>query len=548
MPDKDYLNGLTADTLKEAIVALEAIEATSGRKAKEDIIQQNRDNPVLQEFLLKALGKDKYYVRLKEEVVSAEAFFDLLDSYKSFLAALDALHHRKVKGNDAKKRVTEFMAACHPRLRKWYMRVLDHDLRVGVSQKTVEKIFGTGFWTGAKEGEFHYHGCGLAKPYDDVYPGDKEPEFPVAVEFKLDGERSLPFLFVRGKDAPELHVYTRGKLRKTEIEGVRPLVEQFAEFSRRLCELADLPLDTDMFLDGEFLASNWNDTSSTVSKTKNFDEAAFLEDVRVILFDWATVESYMAKKFEMPWKVRKQLIMRAAGATERYEKVKQATDNIFVLGHRLVYSMEELIAFHEKALDGGFEGTMVKVLDAPHVFDRKHKYVMKLKPEDTETGEIVECCSGTGMHAAASATDKSKVKGLVDDWVANEHASGVEDDGSYFNVFFDSEEQAKEFLAKGKETVKDNVDRRLSIHVDATTVSYRYGPRLGYFVVKWNDDTIHVGGGLKYKAGQDQRMEFWLQRDELVGQKLDFKVQKDKESVAKARFNKFVGVRLREDL
>ena len=549
MPDKNYLNDLTAEILKDGIVALEAIEAASGRKAKEDCLQENKDNPVLQEFLLKALGKDKYYVTIKEDVESApDSRLDVLDSYLKFLKALDALNQRRVTGNDAKEKVLAFMASCHPRVRKWYLRALNHDLRLGVSRKTVEKIFGSGFWTGAKEGEFHFHGCGLAKKYEDAYPGDKEPEFPVAVEFKLDGERSLPFLFVDGKAEPEMQIYTRGLLRKTEVEGVRPLVDQFVQISQKICELAGLPLNTDMFLDGEFLASNWNDTSSVVSKTKNFDEEQFLADVRVILFDWAPISEYMKKRFDMPWKARKQILMRAAGATRRFEKVKQATDNIYVLGHRLVYDMDALLEFHEKSLDGGFEGTMIKVLDAPHLFDRKHKNVLKLKPEDSETGEIIECCAGQGKHAAASPADKSKLYDIFTTYQEAGRCGGMEDDGSYYNLLFDSEEDAAAFMVEASEAVKDDTDRRLSRHLDNTTVSYRHGARLGYFVVKWKDETIHVGGGLKYKAGQDQRMEFWQKRDELVGQQIDFKVQKDKESVAKARFNKFVCVRLREDL
>ncbi len=548
MPQENYLDNLSAETVKTAIMVLEAIESAEGRKAKETLLQENMDNPVLQEFLLKALGKDKYYIRIKGEIESADDRLPLLDSYLKLLKALNALNTRKIKGKDAKAKVTAFFAACPPRSRKWYQRVLDHDLRLGVSRKTVEKVYGSGFWTGAKEGEFHFHGCCLAKKFEDAYPGDKEPDWPLAAEFKLDGERSLPFLFVRDKEAVELQVYTRRLLRKPEVEGVQPLIDQFLAFSHTLCEIADLPANTDMFLDGEFLASNWNDTSSVVSKTKNFDEAQFLSDVKVILFDWAPVEAYMAKKYELPWKVRKQLLMRAAGAKRRFEKVKRATDNLYVLGHRLVYNMEELSAFHERSLDGGFEGTMLKVLDAPHVFDRKHKYVLKLKPEDDETGEIVECCSGEGMHAAASTGDKAKVKGLVDTGMAEGTCEGVDDDGSYFNIFFDNEENAEAFLAAAKERVKDVTDHRLSRHVAATTVSYRYGPRLGYFVVKWNDDTIHVGGGLRFKAGNDERMDYWQRRAELVGHYIDFRVQRDKASVAKARFNKFVGVRLREDL
>ena len=533
--EDNYLENLDAGTLKDAILVLETVESTSGRKAKETIIQESKTNPVLQEFFLRSLGTDVYHVRFKEDIPSSDKNYGPVESYTRFLAALKALSERRVTGNEAKDKVSAFLSKCHPRLRKWYLRVLDHDLRLGMGRSSIEKIFGTGFWSGTKEGEFHYHDCCKAKDYAKVYPGEKQIEFPVAVEFKLDGERSLNYLF---PDVPEVQIYTRGKLRKSEIERVQPLLAQYLELCGKINELRGAPVNSPLFLDGEFLATVWNDTSSVVSKTENFDEAEFLSTTRVVLFDWAPVEDYINKKFELPWKQRKQLLMRAAGAVRRYDKVMQATDNIYVLGHRIVHNMEELMEFHQWSLDGNFEGTMIKVLDAPHVFNRNHKYVLKLKPEKSVTGIITGAVAGTKQHAAAPERYVSKIRQAM----TADYYSDVEDDGYSLHATTDDPEAAADHL---RTLVKDDRDRRITTHLDGK-VSYRYSERLGAFVVDLDGEKIHVGGGFKYKAGQDERMDYWQRREELVGVPIDIKLQDDKVSVAKARFNRFM--RLRWDL
>lgn len=529
-----YLERLDLETLKEAILTLEGLEEVSGWKARKKIIEEHKSNPVLQEFFLRTSGTEKYHVRLKEDIPTAEDAYSLVDSFKKFMLALDALRDRKVTGKEAKSRVIAFLSKCHPRLRKWYLRVLDHDLRIGVSRKSIVKVYGSGFWEGVEEDDFHFHGCCLAKDIETVITEESPLSFPVAVEFKLDGERALIFVFPEQR---ELKIYTRGLLRKAEIEGVDSLIDQFIAVAAKVNELRGEPTNTPLFLDGEFLATNWNDTSSVVGSTTNFNEEEFLAETKVLLFDWCPVEDYIKKEYLVPWKQRKQLLMRAAGATRIYEKVRQITDNVFVLGHRIVSNDEELEAFHQWSLDGGFEGTMVKILDAPHVFNREHKYVLKLKPTKDKTGTIKGWVAGNKQHAAASLGDKEII------WTAMvEKLGGADNDGYYFTSYVDAPEEAAEYL---RTLVKDDRDRRITTHIEGA-VSYRHSERLGAFIVDLDGEEVNVGGGFKYKAGQDERMDFWQRREDLIGVKIDVKLQGDKVSVAKARFNRFV--RLRWDL
>jgi len=532
--DLSYLETLTDDEFKQAIVVLEKLESISGSKKKVELLAEHKDNEVLREFFYRSLGTEKYYIRLKGEVASADQRVGLLHSFRVLITkVLPALAERRYGSNEAQEKVTDFLSRCNPRVRKWYHRLLLHDLKIGVARTTINKVYGTHFWEGVAEDEFHFHGCCLARKFEDAFTKKIKPNFPYAVEYKLDGERALFFIF---PDQDEIRIYTRGLLRKKEIEGIEDLKQECFEIAEKLNGYRGKAKGDPLFLDGEFLSENWNDTSSQVGSTVNFNEEEFLADVKILLFDWAPVDAYMEREFSMSWKDRKMLLMRATGAKRPYRKVRPITDHIFVLGHKRVNSMEELQAFHNLACDEGFEGTMIKDPAAPHRFDRKHRFVLKMKPEDSATGIIKEVLPGEDSNGPASPGDLKKVRNAMSE------LGVIEDDGYYLHL---ATEEPEEILKELQEVINDWSERRLSTHIE-DTVSYRYSERLGAFVVEYEDTEFNVGGGFTFAAGNDQRMEFWQQREELVGVPVDFKFQKDKINVAKARFNNFV--RLRFDL
>ena len=278
--------------------------------------------------------------------------------------------------------VQRLLASCPSDAAKWYTRILNHDLRIGVGVDIVKTIWGPDFLLGreAKTDSWKFNGCALAKPWEDVWPrGDAK--YPLGVERKLDGERALIFAWPA---TGEIIVATRNAKRRNQIEQVLEFKQQVLDF---VTALDQSHTSTPMFIDGEFMAAGWNQTSSLVRRTKNFDPAGFLQHIRLMLFDWAPLASYLAGEFAVPWIKRKSMLILAAGGNHVRATPIKFSPNIFVLGHTVVYNEEQLQAEYNACLDAGHEGIVAKVMDAPELFKRTTNNI-KLKPSAMSTTPI----------------------------------------------------------------------------------------------------------------------------------------------------------------
>lgn len=542
------MSEITKDTIGEAVRAFEQLEVVSGRKAKSDILASIKDNIVVRELLKIALGGDVYRVTLPkdtESLDSGDERFGIVDSFTKFKKLTAALSSGKLSGKRALAATSYFLAASHPRIRKWYLRTLNHDFRVGVGKKTIEAVFGKRLLVPEEtvgDGRFSwfYNGCMTAKKYTEVYRNNKLPEFPQAVEMKLDGERALLFVF---PDVPisegALQVLSRGNKHKFHIENVVSFAEQAVTLAKKLNGKASLPENSPIFLDGEFLARTWNDTASIIGSSKKFDEAKFLAEVRAVLWDWAPLEMYLRGEFPMPWKTRKAFLMKAAGLSRATKRLTKVSNNLSVLGHHPVYNADELQEIYDLALDRNFEGVMLKRLDSPHVFHRNHAYLVKIKPVDPKTGTIIEVLPGDGANGPASDQDRKRAYRFLSE------KGKLSRDGYYLHLPVESEEIAKKLVDELKQIVHGDNDKRISMHVPGV-LSYRYSARLGRFLVEKDGEQFRIGTGFKIKAGKDERMAFWQDRAELIGVKVDFLAQRAQTESVTERFNSFV--RLRKDL
>ena len=523
-------------SLADAFNALERLEFTSSKLQKEALLQKHANNSALKQILLMALGADTYFVHIDFDTSACANTLTASKSWTRFLRLATKLKTREVTGNAAKSKVLQLLVDSNPIVAKWLLRILDHNLRIGVSTHTMQAVYGHQVLADATTSgaaRFKFRGCMLSLSRKKLPKRDAVFQYPLGGELKLDGERFLCFIFPQQQLA---EIVSRRNKRYPHIEQCKPFIKQLLKVATFLGG------GEPIFVDGEMLSKNWNSTSSVVSKTKNFKETEFLETTRAILWDWAPLSAYEGGTFLMPWLKRKRTLLGLSPEVDPQKilpKIYTISANVAVLGHKILKSEEQLTSFYGYAVNLGLEGIVSKILTGPAIFDNhRSKLAVKHKPEEPETGIIVGVRGGKGMHGPASATCLRKAKALLASY------GHVKDDGHYLKLRL-PDGAAQMVAHKLKEATGDGVARRVWIE-SQRVVSYRYGERLGYFIVRVGKTIFHVGTGIPHKNGRDLRTELWQRRKELKGMKLDFTYQKDSVEVAKKRFNRFS--RVREDI
>jgi len=503
------------DKIIIAIAVLNKLETLDKRKEKEALLHKFKDNDVLKDIFSLSFGDTRYYVRPK----LPETFTPSLtaqEAWNAFLMLLDRLRTRTITGKKAKEETSKLLSVTKPKMAKWFVRIMLHDLRVGVAAQTISNIWPDVFKR--SEGDIVFRGCALAKKYSDIE--SSKLTWPMAGEPKLDGERAL--IFVSGDN---VYVFTRSGKRRDPIE-------QSKRFVQQILQLASVLPENEVFLDGEFLAKDWNSTSKIIRRTKNFDEDKFLSDVCLYVWDWLPYEDYVNSSAK-PWKDRKTSLFKAIGA-DKHTKTIKFSDNIAIIGHRILRDEKTAMLYYEKMVDNGFEGIMLKSMEAGYEVKRT-KDILKVKPEDEDTATIVEVVCGKGKHAEA---DKETVQTVLQ---TLKKYGKVKKTDIYLICEFNDSSKCVQVAKKLRKIIGDSTDRRLT--VKNNRIYFRYGPRLGYFMaVTSNGDKIRIGGGIKDK----EREQLWKNRSKLVGKKIDYISQSDPNKVAVGRFNRFV--RLRDDL
>ena len=252
----------------------------------------------------------------------------------------------------------------------FYRRILIKDLRCGVSEKTVNKI--------AKK--FPQYAvptftCALAH---DSANHEKKMTGKKQIEVKLDGVRVLA-------------VCKGGKVELFSRNG-----KQFHNFEHIVKEieavLAEKPAPYDCVLDGEVMSADFQDLMKQVHR-KDGKQAT---DSVLHLFDFIPLADFLKGSWDKPqtyrsnlvkyWVLENESILKHVQACE-WEEVDLSTEE----GNR------RFVELNKTAVDGGYEGVMIKDVDAPYECKRTHAW-LKAKPFIEITLKVVDVEEGTGRN------------------------------------------------------------------------------------------------------------------------------------------------------
>ena len=293
-------------------------------------------------------------------------------SWDGFNSVAQRLCNRELTGNVARGAVEALMnTATKSEWNGWYRRILIKDLRCGVSEKTINKVVKRG----PKKYSIPVFECQLAHDssnHESKVAGRK------LIEVKLDGVRVITIVYPSGR----VDQFSRNGKELVNFEHIK---SQLSEIGKGF----DIPY----VLDGEVMSSSFQDLMKQVHRKDNVNAS----DAILYLFDIMPLHDFQIGFSNLLQTERSGMLQ------SWYELEQENLPNIRVLEHELVdldtdAGRKLFREINQEAIDGGYEGIMIKDPDAPYECKRTHHW-LKLKPFIEVSLEVKELEEGTGRNA-----------------------------------------------------------------------------------------------------------------------------------------------------
>jgi len=348
------------------------LEADNSRLAKEAVIES-----AMQE------GLDEFFVGLRMALDPLVTFgvkqvperSDVLTgqglSWNNFQTLANQLINRELTGHAARDAIELAMGvATTEQWNMFYRRILIKDLRCGVSEKTVNKV--------AKkfpQYSIPIFTCPLAH---DSANHEKKMVGKKQIEIKLDGVRVITI--IRGD---KVEMFSRNG-------------KQFHNFGHIITEIeqviAQKPAPYDLVLDGEVMSANFQDLMKQVHRKDGKQS----DDAVLHLFDMCPLADFQKGMWDIPQERRSLLVKHWVEENQKVLKHVQALDWEDV-DLSTSAGQNRFVELNKAAVDGGYEGVMIKDVDAPYECKRTHSW-LKAKPFIEVTLKVVAVEEGTGRN------------------------------------------------------------------------------------------------------------------------------------------------------
>jgi DNA ligase-1 len=294
-------------------------------------------------------------------------------SWDSFTLAITGFVNRDVTGNTARDMVASMMqSATKAQWNNWYRRILIKDLRCGVSEKTINKVVEKEW----PEYAVPVFSCQLAHDSANHEGKVKGKKY---IEVKLDGVRVLTI------------VRTDGRVEQFSRNG-KELVN-FEHITKQISAVVKKdPPKYDLVLDGEVMSSSFQDLMKQVHRKSDVEA----NDAVLHLFDMCPLDKFQEGRWDKDQETRSLYVY------EWHKKHKADLPNVAVVGHELVdldtdEGSKRFKEINQFAIDGGYEGIMIKDPKAPYECKRTHSW-LKLKPFIEVSLNVVAVEEGTGKN------------------------------------------------------------------------------------------------------------------------------------------------------
>jgi DNA ligase-1 len=307
-------------------------------------------------------------VPVKEPLVDQQGL-----AWDTFKELATRLQNRELTGHAARRAIELCMdLATEQQWNDWYRRILIKDLRCGVSEKTVNKVVKK---LNRPEYEVPVFTCQLAH---DAANHEKKMTGEKQIEIKLDGVRVLTVI-----QGNKVEMFSRNG-------------KQFHNFGHIIEELErvlkEYPTPYPLVLDGEVMSNNFQDLMKQVHRKDN----VHAEDAVLYLFDTIPLDCFKNGFWDKPQSFRslitKHWVEDHADTLKHVRALDWETVNLDT-----EEGQARFVELNKAAVDGGYEGVMIKSVDAPYECKRSHSW-LKAKPFIEVTLEVVAVEEGTGRN------------------------------------------------------------------------------------------------------------------------------------------------------
>ncbi|ABM73077.1 ATP-dependent DNA ligase [Prochlorococcus marinus str. MIT 9515] len=291
--------------------------------------------------------------------------------WSDFKGLTTQLIQRELTGYAARDAIKSVMnSATKEQWNGFYRRVLIKDLRCGVSEKTINKV--------AKKFPQYaipIFSCPLAH---DSANHEKKMIGKKQIEIKLDGVRVLTII------------------RNNKVEMFSRNGKQFHNFGHIIAEIEKVlekhPDPQDLVLDGEVMSANFQDLMKQVHR-KDGKES---KDAVLHLFDICPLKNFKEGLWKKPQTTRSMLVKDWVTKNSTFLKHVQTLDWEDVDLDTTKGQMR-FIELNKEAVEGGYEGVMIKNPNAWYECKRTHSW-LKAKPFIEVTLRVVAIEEGTGRN------------------------------------------------------------------------------------------------------------------------------------------------------
>ena len=327
------------EELREVKKIFDKIASVSGKKDKEKIIKNNKDNESFRlslKFLLDSditTGLSKKKINKKVKVYENTAD-DIRDVFVYLLL--------NNSGTDVNIGVVQgYINSLDEDLQDFARGLLTKSLKIGADVKTVNK---------AIPGLIPVHDIMLANKYEGKIKED------VSMSLKMDGIRNS-IITVNGITKA---LSRQGK----EIDGIDYILDEYKELGL-----------TDYFVDGELIRVNKENLSSDenfrlTTKIVN-SKSNNKEGLEFIVFDITPMEDYINKKSSIKYKDRLKLMDELIGDKGKHIKLVEKfgiTNDTNIIEEQL-----------NKVVKNGGEGLILNTLNGKYEFGKRPKSLLKVK-------------------------------------------------------------------------------------------------------------------------------------------------------------------------